>query len=519
MKKVAENIFLAVLSGGLGSLAFPPFEFSFLGWVCLVPIFFIAKRNRPFSAFGYSYLAGVIFFGCVLYWLVNVSRPGMIALVLILALFYGIFGLFSWHVLKKSMDLLILPFGWVALEYLRSHLFTGFPWALLGYSQYKDIYLIQVADITGAYGVSFLIVAVNAAMFGLCIRSARRKAYLAVALVFLIMTTVYGVYRVNERHVRGSARISVVQGNIPQQHKWDMVFAEEIVEKYEAMTRLAVENDPDMIIWPETAYPYLVKNDDPAACDIAELAFETDTPIMAGVVYGDDGTYYNGAVLFSRKGDLESVYRKTHLVPFGEYVPFEKKLAFLRKYIDKPIGDFESGNEYTLFPLKVLRSAVTEDGAKTRQIDFYKFGVLICFEDVFPYVAREFTRAGADFLVNITNDAWFGETAAAKQHLMASVFRAVENKVPVIRAANTGISCFVEPTGRILPGVRSGEKDIFVEGFATEDVRMYAGRTCYTQNGDIFVWFCVFMLGLLLAVEKMLRRSRPVSAQLASGSE
>lgn len=506
MKNVSQNISLSILSGVLGFLAFPPFELHFLGWICLVPLLVVIRPDKPQNNFLYSFLSGAVFFGGLLYWLVNVTVPGTVVLVLVLALFYGLFGCFTGYVLKYSMDLFILSFVWVLLEFIRSNLFTGFPWGLLGYSQYKNINLIQVADFAGAYGVSFLVVIFNVAAFALITRAKRKIAYMMVALLFLTLATTYGVYKFNNYPLWGAARISVVQGNIPQKYKWDAASAEMIIDEYTDLTIEAAGEKPDMIVWPETSYPYLVEKTDNSAGEIGALASDLDVPILAGVVFTESDRYYNSAIFFDGKKGPGSIYHKVHLVPFGEYIPFNEHLSFLRDHIDKPIGDFVKGDEYTLFSMKALESSSTYGGSIVRQTNFYKFGTLICFEDIFPYITREFVKTGANFMVNITNDAWFGRTAAPKQHLQASVFRAVENRVPVVRAANTGISCFIDSTGKILSGVEEGGKEIFVRGVATEKIGIHAGRSYYTEYGDVFVYFCAFMMVVLLAAEGFFRR-------------
>jgi len=508
MKKQLVNISLAVLSGVMGFLAFPPFDISPMAWVCLVPLFFAVRNSSPLRAFGYAYISGAVFFGGLLYWLVNVSVPGMIALVLILASIYGIFGLAVRYVLNRSADVLILPFVWVVLEYVRGVLFTGFPWGILAYSQYRNIELIQVADITGAYGVSFLLVAFNAAVFAWVTRSSRKAYGMITALLFLILAVSYGTYRTKERPAWDSLEVSVVQGNIPQSMKWDSSFADDIIDKYDALSREAAADDPAMIIWPETAYPYLADGDAPSVPEISAIASETGIPVLAGIVSSSGGIYYNSAVLFDAGGEAAGIYDKVHLVPFGEYIPFEKYMSFLREYIDKPIGRFGRGEEFKLFSLKTSSESVSE-GVRRRQTSFYKFGVMICFEDIFPYMARQFSRAGADFLVNITNDAWFGKTAASRQHMQASVFRAVENRKPVIRAANTGISCFIDTAGRVFSKVESGGEETFVSGFDTGKLELFGGKkTYYTLYGDVFAGFCAFMAAFLFFADRFLRRGR-----------
>ncbi|NQT32346.1 MAG: apolipoprotein N-acyltransferase [Candidatus Omnitrophica bacterium] len=508
-KNILINISLSILSAILTFLAFPPFELSFLAWISLVPLLFVAKRCSPKEAVLYSYFSGVVFFSLLLYWLVNVTVPGLIVLVFLLSIVYGLFGGLSACVFKYSMTFFILPFSWALLEYIRGNLLTGFSWGLLSYSQYKAIKLIQIADFAGAYGVSFVIVVFNIALFSLIIRDKRRVVYSIAAVAFIAMAVVYGTFKFKEYPVRANPKISVIQGNVPQEYKWDPAFSGSIVGTYSKLTEKAAAGKPDMIVWPETSYPYLVDTIDKAAEEVGELALELKTPILAGVVFKEGDDYYNSAFLFDKEGGVSGIYSKVHLVPFGEYIPWAEYLSFLRDHIDKPIGEFRAGEDYNLLTLRSqTRQMNFSDDTRTRQTVFYKFGVLICFEDVFPYITREFVRSGADFIVNITNDAWFGETAAPVQHLQASVFRAVENRVPVIRVANTGISCFVDSTGEVLSSVELEGKRIFVGGFATASVNVYDGQTLYTAFGDIFILICFIMFIFLLIIEGYLPKSK-----------
>lgn len=497
MNKRLKNILLASATGLLYFLAFPPFEFSFCAWVAFVPLLFAVRNSSSRDIAWLSYFSGLVTFGLLLYWLGNVTVPGTIVLIFLLSIVFVLFGMVSGLVFKYSLNLFLLPFAWVVLEYIRANLLTGFPWGLLGYAQYKNLNLIQVSDITGAYGVSFIIMSFNVAFFSFLARYKRKISYLMTAMLFMIIATSYGIYRLNNFVVEGDVRISVVQGNIPQEFKWDAQIADEIVDKYAMLTAEAVKDKPDMIIWPETAYPYLVEGDITPGEGIDTITRGIDVPLLAGLVLVEGNDFYNSAILFNGKSGAVGVYRKTHLVPFGEYVPLEEYFSTFRDYVDKPMGDFKRGREYTLFSVRSLRSSVNASGARMRQISFYKFGVLICFEDIFPYLAREFVKDGARFLVNITNDAWFERTAAPRQHLQASVFRAVENRVPVIRAANTGISAFIDPTGRIISTLQVEGQDTFVTGTATADVNIYAVRSYYTVYGDNFVLFAAFMMILI----------------------
>jgi apolipoprotein N-acyltransferase len=499
LKKTA----LSILSGLLAFGAFPPLEMSPLAWVSFVPLFFVIRKCGLKEAFWYSYLAGAVFFGCLLYWLPNVTVPGAVILVLVLGLFYAAFGVAARIVFKYSMNLFLVSFFWVILEYVRAHLFTGFPWGILAHSQYRNINLIQLADIMGAYGVSFVVMTFNAAFFAFLARSKRRISYMMFALLFIITATSYGIYRIENIMLGGSARISVVQGNIPQNMKWDENFVEEITETYSSLTEKAAAERPDMIVWPETAYPYLAEEGEPFAPEISSLSARLGVPILAGLVYEEGTTYFNSAAFFAGDGQKIEIYRKIHLVPFGEYVPFEEHIKGFRGHIDKPIGDFGRGKERKLFTLRSVREEVGLDGSLKRTTNFYKFGVLICFEDVFPYLSREFVLSGARILINITNDAWFADTAAARQHMQSSVFRAVENRVPVVRAANTGISCFIDPTGRVVSAVSEDGRETFVRGYDTGEINVASARSYYTLFGDTFVYFSGFLLIILLISETL----------------
>ncbi len=500
LNKLSMKIFFAALSGVLGFAAFPPLDLSFLGWVCLVPLFLALENTTKKQALMLGYVTGVVFFSGLLYWLVNVTFPGTVILVLYLGIFFCAFSLAARFIIKNSLELLILPFLWVILEFIRANLFSGFPWGLLGYSQYMNLNVIQIADLTGAYGVSFLIVGFNSALFAWVTRSKRKVSYMMVALLFILISVSYSRYKLDNYEIWASPKASVIQGNIPQELKWDGAQAVRIISVYKDLSLQAAREDPDIILWPETAYPYLVGEDMPPVKTITQLGKEFEVPLLAGCVTDKGDVFYNSAVFF-KNGQIDEIYNKTHLVPFGEYIPFKWLNDLLRRYVDKPIGDFSRGKEYTLFSL--TGTSIQDFGQEIiKTTGYYKFGVLICFEDVFPYLSRRFVKDGANFLVNITNDAWFKKTAAARQHMQASVFRAVENRVPVVRAANTGISCFIDSTGKIRSILenKSGE-DIFVRGILTDEIEMSSWRSFYTFYGDSFVLFCMVMLIILFSTE------------------
>ena len=497
--RISVRIAFSILSGILTFLAFPPFDIAFMGWFCLVPLLMALKESTLKESILLGYVAGIVFFSGLLYWLVNVTIPGTLIAVIYLAIFFCIFGFAARFIVRRSMELLILPFIWVILEFIRGNLFTGFPWGLLGYSQYQNLSLIQIADFTGAYGISFILVSFNVAVFAWITKSKRKVSYMMVALLFIVMSMSYARYKLDKYDVWSSPKVSVVQGNIPQELKWDEAQAADIFSIYEGLSIKAAAEKPDIIIWPETAFPYLFEKDIYPAEELNVLTEKIEIPILAGCVMKEKEDYFNTALLFDKGKDTCS-YNKTHLVPFGEYIPSKWLNDLLRKFIDKPIGDFVKGKEYKLFSMKGT-SVFSADDQIMKTTNYYKFGVLICFEDIFPYLARKFVKGGANFLVNITNDAWFNKTGASRQHLQSSVFRAVENRVPVVRSANTGISCFIDSTGKIESILQDSGEEIFVRGMLSGKVDICRWRSFYTYYGDTFVLFCVVMVVILFLTE------------------
>lgn len=501
------RLILVLISSILLILSFPNFNLEFLAWIALVPLFFAIDSQKPSRTFLLSYLSGALFFLGTVYWLIHVTLPGMIAVVLYLALYFGLFGLIlsygSW--VTNYGLLLFIPSVWVTLELIRSHFLTGFGWNLLAHSQSYTLPVIQIADITGAYGVSFIIVMVNTAIF-LTIKNFRKKlyslTYLAAAIFIIYISVAYGTYRLKNIFAGEGLKVAVIQGNIPQVRKWDANFREEILSKYEKLTREAAREKADLVIWPETSVPGFLETERDLFERVRNLAMEIKTPILAGAPRESSKpaeAYYNSTYLFSDDGRLVDKYDKIHLVPFGEYVPAKDLFSFVENFAPSPIGDFTAGSNYTIFKFMVERSAENYK-LKWKLIKKVKFSTLICFEDIFPDIAREFVKRDADFLVNMTNDAWFGRSSAAYQHAQNSVFRAVENRVNVVRAANTGLSCFIDQKGLITAAVGPSGKEIFTEGYRIHELVLTKTRTFYTVYGDIFAHLCVIMAMLCLLI-------------------
>jgi apolipoprotein N-acyltransferase len=480
-----KECLLCILSAVLLALSFSSFNLWIFAWFGFVPLFFAIENKSKGRAFLLAYLTGILFWCGTIYWLVHVTLLGTILLVLYLALYFGIFGivLSSPYILHAARYLLFIPSIWVLLEYIRSHLFSGFGWALLGYSQYQNLPVIQIADITGVWGVSFLVMMANVAIYKIIsgqwrVASQEQKYLPSLLLIFFVLS--YGYYKLHWLLVtdqRSQIKVSVIQPNIPQELKWEPAARIYILEQFADLTKKAAKDKPDLIVWPEAANPEVIGEENQAFFEILNLAKEIKIPLLIGSVVTDGKNYFNSALLINNSGKITMRYDKLHLVPFGEYIPLKNFLPFLETVV--PIGDMTPGKVYTIFKLPIT------------------FSTLICFEDVFPELSRAFVKRGANFLVNITNDAWYKRTSASSQHLQASVFRAIENRVYLARAANTGISGFVAPSGKVISRIKNGKhQDIFIAGFKTESIAIPKSKNLsfYTRYGDIFIFLLLFFV-------------------------
>jgi apolipoprotein N-acyltransferase len=373
---------------------------------------------------------------------------------------------------------LVAPVVWTALEYVRTYAFTGLPWGLLGVPQYRSIHLVQVSSITGVYGVSFIVMLVNAAAYE-CVR--RRGvgclAPLAAAALVLEACLAYGTWWLwRDWPPAGKVRVGIVQGNVPQEEKFGEGFQQEIIQRFHDLTITLKPVKADLIVWPETSVPGYYWYDPVIRGSIAGLLAEMKTPLLLGSnhVYDlENPKYYNSAFFVGADGETVGRYDKMHLVLFGEIVPCKTIFPFLMRVVPFE-EDFTPGSEFTVFPF-------TEGN----------FAALICFEDIMPDLGRNFVKRGARFLVNVTNDAWFGRTSQPYQQVAHAVFRCVENCVSMVRATNTGLSCFIDPHGRII-GVlrdRSGQ-ELYVQGTAAADIPLARTSTFYTRWGNVFAVCC-----------------------------
>lgn len=496
----------AALSGLLLALAFPSADLESFAWFALVPLFLVMEKRPYWSGF----TAGAVFFAVVLYWL-NITMttygrmPPVIsfAVYLLLVLYLSLFwAAVTWAAsrMRNKLDYplpLTLPVLWTALEFLRSFLFTGFPWAALGYSQYDKLLLIQSADLLGVYGISFLLVLCNATLAQVVVyfisretQSFPRKA-VASALVLLLLNWGYGYTWLKSNPDLRDATINVAlaQGNIDQSDKWNSAYKTKTINIYKRLSLDAAEaKEANLVIWPESATPFYFQEESLLAKEVRNTARETGAYLLFGspVVEQVAGRhkYLNSAFLLSPSGESLGRSDKIHLVPFGEYVPMKTLFPFIDKLV-AGVGDFSPGTGNPL------------------TMNNHKIGVMVCFEGIFPELARNYVRKGSDLLVNITNDAWFGRSSAPYQHMSMTRFRAIENRIWVARVANTGISAFVAPSGRM-----QGETSLFKEAVTVARVGLGAGNSLYTSFGDVLP--SLFLTISILWLVRSLRSSGPV---------
>lgn len=500
----------AVVSGLLLAAAFPPLEWKESAWVALVPLLLAVRSCPPSRALTIGLAGGAVFWLFSIAWLRHVTWPGWVALALYNALFVAAFtGVAAWwfrrfgagRTLVNLLFLIVAPACWVALEYVRSHVCTGFPWNTLAISQYEVAPLRQLATWSGVYGLSGLIVMFNAGLAVTVLRYRERglrygqSAHPELMLAFLSLAVAFswGVMQfqtVTPLHT--PVRVGLVQTNIPQPDKWSEDTVDMIFDRLRNLT-LGVHKagGADLVVWPETALPEDLWYSEPCFDLVMEMA-RSGAPLLVGSMDShypeDEGPrYYNSAFLFDAEGELQGAYDKQHLVIFGEYVPLQSALPFVEAMT--PIeASFTPGLTNTVFRLP--RPEVP-------------FSVLICFEDTLPYLARKAVQEGARLLINQTNDAWFERSSAPRQHMAHCVFRCVENRVPAVRCANTGVSCYIDDLGNIREVLDDGEGDTFVSGFIVPWVLVpseAAPLTFYTRHGDVFARSCLAVAALLLVV-------------------
>jgi len=505
------------IGGALGTavllfLAFPGCDQGWVAWIALTPLLLAVAGKGLGRAFALAFLAGLVFFMGHFAWIFTIRQFRPTEFVLLgcyLASYWGLWGAgLSYLGAATGWPAVVwAPPLWVGLEYLRAQAgFLALPWGLLGQSQYLCAPVRQLAAITGVYGLSFVVVLVNAAVSrGVATAWAQVRGRqagdwpavgrigLAAGLVLALVLT-YGYARSGAGAAGTGLRVGVVQGNIPQVLKWEASQRLRQRETYATLTRVAAAADrPGLVVWPETALTAALVSDPATLAALLALARETGSYLLVGNAHrsklapadGGEVRSFNSVSLISPTGKVGPHYHKVRLVPFGEYLPVAAVLPWPSRW-GQAAGRFRAGGDYTVF--EVAGTPV---------------GVAICWEVLFPDHCRRLVQAGARLLVNVTNEAWFGDTAAPRQLLAMSVFRAVENNVPLVRAANTGISAFISPTGEIRGRVRAGSRDLLVPGCLTLEVAAGGTPTFYARHGDVFA---LVTLGVMVLLVLMARR-------------
>ncbi len=498
----------AIAAGLVLAAAFPKIGIAGFAWAAPALMLAAAYGKTGGDAFRIGYVAGLAQHLASLYWLLHIPVNGYpilgwVALSAYVALYpaawvwllSGRIGAGSWG--QRTAWSLTGAALWVALEMLLGRLFSGFPWNFLGSSQYQMLPLIQIASVTGIYGVSFIVVWTSLSLFSaahaILQQPAKRQAWLSeiiLPLAALVGVFMFGFNKLREQNPDGpTLRVTFIQPSIPQKWIWasgeDSSWFNRVLE----LTTQALSNKTDLVLWPEAAIPHRIRYDEETLLAVTGVAKSNrvwmiigsdDTEPRAGSLNPEDQDDFNCSFLVSPDGALVSRYCKRNLVIFGEYIPLVRWLPFVKMFTPIQSG-FAPGDKVVPFQLTDLKA---------------KVATLICFEDMFPHLAREYAQPDTDFLVNLTNDGWFGESAEQWQHAAGAVFRAVENGLPLLRCCNNGITCWVDSRGRIRQVFRDANGSVHGAGFMTAQIPVLPpGQTrpptFYNRHGDWFGWTCV----------------------------
>ncbi|HEY5619943.1 MAG TPA: apolipoprotein N-acyltransferase [Vicinamibacterales bacterium] len=499
---------LALLSGVLLALSFPKFGYPAFAWIALVPLLIALSgrsRQSTLRAFMLGLISGVVYFVGTTYWTGAVLQqfggvPIVLALLamLLLALYLALFPAFTALIMARLIDgagrraLFLTPVVWVATEYLRGYLLGGFPWVPLGNSQVAVLPVAQLASIVGVYGLSALVAFVSASLAYAVLSTGRARILgFGVAALAVGVVAVWGLARISDGSLtrEGTAiRIGLIQGNIAQEDKWNPREARRIFTTYIAMTRDAVRRGAEFVIWPESSTPFMFEEDDVGESALRDLARELHVPILLGSDQvdrsGDMVRLYNAAFLVTPEGETAAVYRKIHLVPFGEYIPFKNLLYFVSPLVER-LADFAPGTSMVMLP-----------------VGSHQVNTAICYEVVYPSLMRQAVLEGSQLLTTITNDGWYGYSSAPYQHFELASMRAIEQGRYLVRAANTGISGIVDPYGRVVQ--RSA---IFEEAGLVGEARLLTGRTIYAAIGDVVAYAAIALTVVALITVRRVRGS------------
>jgi apolipoprotein N-acyltransferase len=504
--------FLPIISALLITASFPKFDLGILAWFGLSPLLFALRNSSLLGAIVLGFLFGGYFVVGAFSWALSITPINLVSFfvgLIIFSFYFLIFG-FLYKLFTRiigSWIILGAPCLWVTLEYVRSNLsFLSWPWNLLGHSQYSYLPVIQISDITGVYGISFLIVMANQFLSQIPeffsefraiklgnrphhIFQKRLTIHLLIVAVLLVFTLSYGWYKIGKPEDSRHLRVALLQANVLTKNYMPLAEQVEHLRAYEELTRVAGKEKPDLIVWPASSLPAPIKMSPFVRDTVTQIAHDTQAHLLVGGAGYEklrpqkerEEIYANSEFLISPSGHLGEQYNKIHLIPFNEYIPLQGKIPW-PKWITTLKENFVPGKEYTLF-----------------QVSGVKFATPICWENMFPDLFGRFVKDGAQFMVSVTNEGFFGKTSAPYQSLAINVFRAVENRIAVVRSATTGISAFINPNGEIVERVEDiAGRDIFVSGFRVRDIPLSNKKTFYTVYGDIFTYVVIGITVLMI---------------------
>ncbi|MCL4542306.1 MAG: apolipoprotein N-acyltransferase [Deltaproteobacteria bacterium] len=501
-KDILVKALLSVLSGLLIAFLFPDFNFEFLAWFALIPLLYVINKSGGFKeSFFYGFIAGLVSYVVIMYWIVYTVHVfgnlpyyiAVFALLLLsayLSLYIALFAGFSKILLNnyKRLGIILIPSCWVFFEFLKSNLLTGFPWENLGFSQYLNLSFIQISNIIGAFGLSFIIVLINYSIFHFIFfknEMSKRQALFELILVLFVFISVilYGYYNVYSVGAslknKKPLEVALIQGNIGMFQKWKIT-KKRTTRIYLNLTKESLKYKPKIVVWPETALPYIISFYPRYWSRVMDFVKKNNIDLVFGTIgarfFDGKYRYYNRDYMFGKSGEY-SYYDKNHLVPFGEYVPLRHRFPFLAHILKGAgIGDFTPGKKFRILEAGKIKA-----------------GSMICYEAYFDSLVRNFSKDGANLLISITDDAWYGKTAAPYQDMSMTVFSAVENDRYVARAGNSGISGIISPDGRILE-----ETNIFKRTFMEGYVRLINKKTFFALYGNIFAYVVMALFSLSL---------------------
>lgn len=508
----------AAISGILAALSYPTRlgpvllpDLGFLAYFCWVPLFLTVRSVSPRRAFALGFTAGLFHYAVSQFWLYQAIHnfgglsPVMSVLVvlllfLVLSAYFGLIFLLSQWVCKRLnlTTLWIRPFFWVAIEYLRHYWpVHGYPWSQMALSQGGILSFIQIGDIFGAFGITFLLVLSNEVLTSVVERWKGRYTrpaliYLFLALFLILGNFAYGIFKLKSSDVPPDAeiKIGIVQGNISQENKWDRSKIQKIIHTFREGTQKLEQQGAELILWPEASLPYTVRYDSDKLP--FEFGNEKADLLLGAITYSKNHMgmgragrpSHNSAILLNSESEILDHYHKRTLVPFGEFVPYREILFFAKKMVSE-VGDLQPGPAF-----------------RPIQYGPYRLGILICYEDIFPYISRTMVADGANALINITNDAWYGFSSAAYQHNVYSQLRSVANRRSLVRATNTGISSLIDRKGRVVWKGGLYIREDFLTGLP-----LYSDKTLYVKMGDVLPYFSLTLMGVLV-VAAYFRRKR-----------